>query len=67
MHINVVDLTNSVLGIADQLTAFRRNDQAATGAAEVDEYAVTSMADSIAALVAARGVLYGNVNQAPRR
>ena len=52
---------------ADQLVASRRNDQAATGAAEVDEYAVSSMADSIAALVAARGVLYSNVDQAPRR
>ena len=52
---------------ADQLVASRRNDQAATGAAEVDEYAVSSMADSIAALVASRGVLYSNVDQAPRR
>lgn len=52
---------------ADRLTVFRRNDQAATGAAEVDEYAVTSMADSVAALVAAHGVLFGNVDQAPRR
>ncbi len=57
---------NGSFRCADQLAAFRRSDHA-TGQAEVDEYAVSSLADSAAALVAARGVLFGNVDQAPRR
>mmetsp|Transcript_17563 Transcript_17563/g.52740 ORF Transcript_17563/g.52740 Transcript_17563/m.52740 type:complete len:844 (-) Transcript_17563:602-3133(-) len=56
----------SYLTTSDQLSAFRRSDYASE-VALVDDYAVSSIADSCAALVASRGVLFGNASQAPRR
>ena len=59
-------LRETLQSYADRLSAFRRCDYASE-IAVVDDYAVSSVADSCAALVAARGVLFGNTDQAPRK
>lgn len=56
----------SYLSSSDCLTSSRRSDYASQSVA-VDDVAVSSLADTCAAAVAARGVLFANTHPAPSR